>query len=129
MSISLALWSWDVVEYLRSLSEEELLKVKRNATEPRVALHVTMATNKEDAEIRRCKDELMSQHLSSCLRRWMDWREGEQQRDQTIDANSSGELDHHTLVCKFFFSVLFLVCLCYDVMALYEPTKKKKKLL
>ena len=88
----LVLWSWDVVEYLRSLSEEELVIVRRSASEPRVALHVAMATGKDEAEVKRCKDELMNQHLSNSLRRWVEWSEGEQQRDQTIDANSTCEL-------------------------------------
>ena len=85
------------MEYLRSLSGEELVKVRRSATEPRVALHIAMATDKDEAEIRRCKDDLMSQHLSELLRRWVEWTGGEQQRDQTIDANSAGELDYHIL--------------------------------
>ena len=89
------LWSWDVVEYLRGLSEDELVKVRTSsASEPRVALHVAMATGKDEAEVKRCKDELMSQHLSSSLRRWVEWREeGDQQKlaDQTIDDSSSCE--------------------------------------
>jgi hypothetical protein len=89
------LWSWDVVEYLRSLSEGELVKVRSSASEPRVALHIAMATSKDDTEVKRCKDELMSQHLSVSLRRWVEWREGDQQQqqgDQTLDDNSSREL-------------------------------------
>ena len=81
-----------MVEYLRSLSEEELVKVRRSASEPRVALHVVMATSKDEIEVKRCKDELMSQHLSNSLRRWVEWSEGEQQRGQTINANSLREL-------------------------------------
>ena len=89
------LWSWDVVEYLRGLSEEELVKVRRrSASEPRVALHIAMATSKDEAEVKRCKDELMSQHLSVSLRRWVEWREGDQQKlgDQIVDDCSSCEL-------------------------------------
>ena len=86
------LWSWDVVERLKSLSEEELATVRRSVSDPRLALHVAMATSKDETEIKRCKDELMSQHLSDSLRRWVEWSEREkEQGSQTINENSSSE--------------------------------------
>ena len=83
-----------MVEYLRSLSEDELVKVRRSASEPRVALLIAMTTSNSEAEVKKCKDELMSQHLNDSLRRWVEWREGEREqlRNKTIDEYSLCEL-------------------------------------
>ena len=81
-----------MVERLKSLSEDELVTVRRSVSDPRVALHVAMATSKDETEIKRCKDEFMSQHLSDSLRRWVEWNEREKERrSQTIDDNTSRE--------------------------------------
>ena len=83
-----------MVEYLRSLSEDELVKVRRSASEPRVALLIAMTTSNSEAEVKKCKDELMSQHLNDSLRRWVEWREGEREqlRNKTMDECSLCEL-------------------------------------
>ena len=83
-----------MVEYLRSLSEDELVKVRRSASEPRVALLIAMTTSNSEAEVKKCKDELMSQHLNDSLRRWVEWREGEREqlKNKTMDEYSLCEL-------------------------------------
>ena len=83
-----------MVEYLRSLSKDELVKVRRSASEPQVALLIAMTTSNSKAEVKKCKDELMNQHLNDSLRRWLEWREGEREqlRNKTIDEYSLCEL-------------------------------------
>ena len=80
-----------MIEYVQNLSEEKVAAVRRTMDGPRLALHVAMVTGKDDTEVKRCRDELMSQHLSDCLKRWMEWSESEQWKKLMIDANSSRE--------------------------------------
>ena len=79
------------MEYLRCLSEEQLTKVRRSVSEPRLALHAAVVGGREETEVIRCKEEVMSQHLNNSLKRWTEWSESVQQNDQMIDASSSRE--------------------------------------
>lgn len=80
-----------MVEYMRQLSMEEVLRVGSILGEPRLALYQAVLAGKEESEIVRCKEEVLRLHLSESLKMWLEWSNAEQRKDKAIDAHSSCE--------------------------------------
>ena len=86
-----ALWSWDLVEYLRQLPREQLVRTASSSTDPRMALQQAVLEEKEEAEIVRHKEEVLCQHLNKSLEAWMEWTEAEWNVGGASDTHSSRE--------------------------------------
>ena len=86
-----ALWSWDVVEYLRQLPREELVRTASSLTDPRMALQQAVLEGKEEVEIVRHKEKVLCQHLNKSLKAWMEWNEAVGNVGGANDTHSSRE--------------------------------------
>lgn len=86
-----ALWSWDIIEYLRQLPREQLVRATTSLSDPRMALQQAALEGKEEGEIVQHKEEVLCQHLSKSLKAWTEWNEAGQNVGGVSDTHSSCE--------------------------------------
>ena len=80
-----------MVEYLRQLPKEQLVRNASSLTDPRMALQQAVLEGKEEAEIVRRKEEVLCQHLNKSLKAWMEWNEAGWNVGGASDTHSSRE--------------------------------------
>ena len=84
-----------MLEYLRQLSREQLVRVASSFTgNPKMALQRTVLEGGGEREVMRCKEEVLSQHLSKSLETWVGWNKAGQ---RVSDAYSTREFTTTTV--------------------------------